>query len=206
MRRSVCRLPILFGTPCPIPGHSVLAAYCCAKRRPVLREARRADRSDKGPAAISAWPGPSGTADGRLAGRAKNVKERAILKVYLPMFVRKASHLCALLSLLGVTAGAETLTLNQGDHICLIGNALADRMQHDGWLETLICARFPKHDLVFRNLAFPGDEVALRHRSENFGSPDDWLAKTRADVIFAFFGFNETFNGQAGLEKFKPKL
>ena len=28
MRRSVCRLPILFGTPCPVPGHSVLAADC----------------------------------------------------------------------------------------------------------------------------------------------------------------------------------
>ena len=122
------------------------------------------------------------------------------------MFMRKASYLCALLYFLGVAAGAETLMLNQGDHICLIGNALADRMQHDGWLETLICARFPKHDLVFRNLAFPGDEVALRHRSENFGSPDDWLAKTRADVIFAFFGFNESFKGQAGLEKFKQNL
>jgi glucose/arabinose dehydrogenase len=122
------------------------------------------------------------------------------------MLMRKASYLCALLSFLGVTAGAETLTLHQGDHICLIGNALADRMQHDGWLETLICARFPKHDLVFRNLAFAGDEVALRHRSENFGSPDDWLTKTRADVIFAFFGFNESFKGQAGLEKFKQNL
>ena len=29
------------------------------------------------------------------------------------------------------------LELRKGDHICLIGNTLADRMQHDGWLETL---------------------------------------------------------------------
>ena len=83
--------------------------------------------------------------------------------------------------------------IKKGDHICLIGNTLADRMQHDGWLETLIVAKYPKHDLVFRNLAVAGDEVAFRHRSENFGSPDDWLTKTKADVIFAFFGFNESF-------------
>ena len=54
------------------------------------------------------------------------------------MFKRKVSYLCTLLSFLGVTAGAETLALNQGDHICLIGNSLVERMQHDGWLETRI--------------------------------------------------------------------
>src|SRR5438067_11800101 len=30
-------------------------------------------------------------------------------------------------------------------------------------------------------------------RSEGFGTADDWLKKTEADVIFAFFGFNESF-------------
>ncbi len=101
---------------------------------------------------------------------------------------------------------AAPLELKQGDHVCLIGNTLADRMQHDGWLETLICAKYPQHDLVFRNLAVAGDEIVTRHRSENFGSPDDWLTKTKADVIFAFFGFNESFKGAAGLDKFKQDL
>ena len=32
--------------------------------------------------------------------------------------------------------GADKLDLRQGDHICIIGNTLAERMQHDGWLET----------------------------------------------------------------------
>ena len=101
---------------------------------------------------------------------------------------------------------AQPLTLRQGDHVCFIGNALADRMQHDGWLETLIYARFPDYELVFRNLAASGDEVATWHRSENFGSRDEWLKKTQADVIFAFYGFNESFQGEAGLEKFKKDL
>src|ERR1051326_1916029 len=111
---------------------------------------------------------------------------------------------------LGATPGrasdAPALTLKPGDHICYIGGAVADRMQHDAWLETLVYARFPGHDLVFRNLAVSGDEVATWHRSENFGSRDDWLHKTKADVIFAFYGFNESFQGREGLEKFKADL
>src|ERR1700730_14440759 len=57
-------------------------------------------------------------------------------------------------------APAGQLELRKGDHVCIIGNALAERMQHDGWLETYLHARFPQHDLVFRNLGFSGDEVA----------------------------------------------
>jgi glucose/arabinose dehydrogenase/azurin len=99
-----------------------------------------------------------------------------------------------------------TLKLKKGDHIAIVGSALADRMQHSGHLETLIHAKHPQHDLVVRNLAFAGDEVATRHRSENFGSPDDWLKKVEADVVFAFFGYNESFAGYEGLEKFKSDL
>ena len=101
---------------------------------------------------------------------------------------------------------AAPLELKPGDHIAIVGNALADRMQHHGWLETLIAAKFPKHDLVFRNLAAAGDEVATWHRSENFGSRDEWLTKTKADVVLACYGFNESFGGDAGLDKFKQNF
>src|SRR5262245_9920275 len=98
------------------------------------------------------------------------------------------------------------LELQPGDHICVIGNTLADRMQHDGWLETLLHARFPKHQLTYRDLGFSGDELTLRLRSADFGSPDQWLTKCQADVVFAFFGYNESFAGPAGLDKFKKDL
>lgn len=121
--------------------------------------------------------------------------------------------------------------LKPGDHICIIGNTLAERMQHDGWLETLLHARFPKHHLVIRNLGFSADEITTRLRSMDFGTPDEWLSgvspipqprkltsrdhvranrfeltNTKADVIFAFFGYNESFAGEAGLPKFKQDL
>ncbi|MEY4923838.1 MAG: hypothetical protein RL598_357 [Verrucomicrobiota bacterium] len=98
------------------------------------------------------------------------------------------------------------ITLNLGARIAFIGNGLADRMQHAGALETLIHAKYPKHELVFRNLAVTGDEIVARARSKDFGTPDEWLSRTGTDVIFAFFGFNESFAGPAGLTKFKADL
>jgi putative heme-binding domain-containing protein len=101
---------------------------------------------------------------------------------------------------------AGSLEVGQGARISLIGNTLADRMQHDGWLETYFYSRFPRHDLVFRNLGFSGDELTLRLRSQSFGSPDEWLTRTKTDMVFAFFGYNESFAGKAGLPKFKNDL
>lgn len=103
-------------------------------------------------------------------------------------------------------AGAHAFEFQKGDHISIIGNTLADRMQHDGWLETLVQARLPDYRLVFRNLGFAADEITIRQRSEGFGSPDEHLTKQKTDVVFAFFGFNESFAGKDGIEKFKQDL
>lgn len=98
------------------------------------------------------------------------------------------------------------LSLNPGEHIAIIGNTLADRLQLHGSLETLIHARYPQHGLVIRNLAAAGDEVVVRARSKDFGSPDEWLAKVEANTVFAFFGFNESFAGPEGLPEFEADL
>src|SRR5262245_19619069 len=77
---------------------------------------------------------------------------------------------------------AAPFQLRAREHIGIIGNATAERLQYDGWLETLLHARFPKHELVVRNLGFSGDEIATRLRSRNFGSPDEWLQGHAAPV------------------------
>ena len=61
-----------------------------------------------------------------------------------------------------VAQGPGGMEIRSSDRISIIGNTLADRMQHDGWLETYIHSRFPLHDLVFRNLGFSADELNLR--------------------------------------------
>ena len=78
-------------------------------------------------------------------------------------------------------AGTPRLELHQGDHVCLIGNTLADRMQHSAWLETLIHQRFPDLDLTWRNLGFAGDELTMRHRSQDFG-PVEVLGEKRRSI------------------------
>src|SRR5262245_24543714 len=88
----------------------------------------------------------------------------------------KATALALLILVTVSNLQAAPLELKKGDHICVIGNTLADRMQHDGWLETYIQAGFPKHELVFRDLGFSGDEITTRIRSQWFGTPDEWLA------------------------------
>ena len=103
-------------------------------------------------------------------------------------------------------AEADLIEVKPGDHIAIIGNTLADRLQHDGWLESNLQARFPEHSLVIRNLGFSGDELKVRLRSDGFGSPDEWLTRTKADVIFAFFGYNESWAGKEGLDKFRKDL
>jgi len=90
-----------------------------------------------------------------------------------------------------------SLELPKGAHISVIGNTLADRMQHTGWLEATVHSRFPDHRLTIRNLAFSGDELTIRLRSAAFGEPDEWLAKNRTDVVCAFFGYNESYGGLA---------
>ena len=101
---------------------------------------------------------------------------------------------------------ASLVNVQKGDHISIIGNTLADRMQHDGWLETLLQTRFPRHELVVRDLGYSGDELMLRLRSDGFGSPDQWLKFDKTDIVFAFFGYNESYGGAGGLDRFKKDL
>jgi putative membrane-bound dehydrogenase-like protein len=101
---------------------------------------------------------------------------------------------------------AAGLSLEKGDHLCLIGNALGEGLQHHNQWETLLHQRFPRHELVVRNLCFPGDEAFLRLRSENFGEPDVHLRFSRASVVLMFFGLNESFAGEAGLAAFAADM
>ena len=108
--------------------------------------------------------------------------------------------------LISSPAIAADFELKKGDHICLVGNALCERMQHHNYWESLLQQRFPELQLSVRNLGFPGDEPYERIRSENFGDPDKHLGHSKASVVMYFFGFNESFDGDAGLAKFSSEM
>ncbi len=98
------------------------------------------------------------------------------------------------------------LKLNPGDHIALIGNTLLERSAEFGNFEALLQQQFPEHRLVIRCLAWSADEIGLQPRPANFADTEQHLTHEKADVIFAAFGFNESFAGEAGIEKFHRKL
>ena len=124
-------------------------------------------------------------------------------RILIPVFF---TLMISLLSGQSSRAAEPTLALRKGDRVTYIGNTMADRMQHSAWLETYIHSLYPELELTFRNLGYPGDELKLRSREENFGTPDQWLAKTKSSVIFCFFGYNEAFRGPAGLAGFRNDL
>ena len=119
--------------------------------------------------------------------------------------VRRLSFALGFAFTIPLPASAQ-LPLQQDDVVCLIGNALADRMQHDGWVETLIQSQMAGKKLSFRNLAVSGDTVTSRPRSKGVPTPEDYLARCKADAIFVFFGYNESFGGEAKLAQFKNDL
>lgn len=98
------------------------------------------------------------------------------------------------------------LHLNKGDRIALIGNTLFERSQAFGHFEALLQKQFPEHQLVVRHLAWSADELDLQPRPANFASTDQHLLHEKTDVIFAAFGFNESFAGEAGIAKFRRTL
>ncbi|MDG1895612.1 MAG: SGNH/GDSL hydrolase family protein, partial [Fuerstiella sp.] len=103
-------------------------------------------------------------------------------------------------------ATAAELQLNKGDHVCLVGNALGERLQHRNHWETSLHQSYPELQLVVRNLCFPGDEPFERIRSMDFGDPDSHLTHSKADVVVYFFGFNESFDGDQGLTEFAEQM
>jgi len=95
---------------------------------------------------------------------------------------------------LGAVTSGQALDLKKGEHVVLIGNSLAERMQHHGWLESYVQGSMAKKELVFRNHGFAGDKVNNRPRNQNFPSADAYLEVSKADVILAFWGYNESFD------------
>jgi mono/diheme cytochrome c family protein/glucose/arabinose dehydrogenase len=138
----------------------------------------------------------------------------------------------ALLLVQSCTQAPEpALTLQPNDRIALIGGNLCSRMLNFGDFETALHLRYPDYDLFIRNMcdggdtpgfrphsardsawAFPGardyqDEYAQHSDSEGFyPSPDEWLTDLEADIIVAFFGYSESFAGQAGLRTYRAEL
>ena len=150
------------------------------------------------------------------------------IKVAIPIV---AVVITGFVSLKFRASDTSALKLNKGAHIILVGNNLGSRMMNFGHFETEMYLRYPDSSLYIRNMcdggntpgfrphsgrsspwAFPGAEkfqTELARNSESQGfyeTPDEWISRHKADMIIAFFGFNESFQGKQGLENYKAEL
>ena len=135
---------------------------------------------------------------------------------------------CSLLAT--VLPATAQVAPKDGEHVVLIGNGMGERMNYFGSFETELQMRYPDKKLVVRNMCRSGDTAGFRphasrksqwafpgadkfnptlktHHGEGFfPTPDEWLTSAKADTILALFGYNESFNGPAGLENFKGEI
>ena len=127
----------------------------------------------------------------------------------------------------------DRIQLDEGARIVLMGNGLGSRMLHFGHFESGLHMRFPERRLFVRNMCDEGNTPSFRPHSgrayqlgfpgaEDFHAPysdgrlaegvghfeteEEWLTRLAPDVIIAFFGFNESFQGRRGLEHFRAEL
>ncbi|CAN5909719.1 hypothetical protein BH11VER1_BH11VER1_09710 [soil metagenome] len=82
---------------------------------------------------------------------------------------------------------------NKGDVVAILGNGLPDRMQHDGWMETLLQSALPEQQVRFRNMSISGDRPNSYPRSPGQISMTAYLQLVKPDVVFGFFGYNESY-------------
>lgn len=103
-------------------------------------------------------------------------------------------------------AATPRLELRANDRVILIGNTLAERQQYFNHFESLLLAAYPTMNLSVRNLGWSADTLTLQPRPLNFGDAAQHLTTYKADVMLAFFGANESFEGEAGVAQFEQDL
>jgi len=156
---------------------------------------------------------------------------KVLPKLTTVISVITASLMIAILFTQCKSDSSSQLQLSKGAHIILTGNNLGSRMVNYAFFETEMQLRYPDSMLYFRNMcdggetpgfrphsarnspwAFPGAEKYQTELATNSGSegffdmPDQWLTKHKADIIVAFYGYNESFLGEKGLNNYKMEL
>ncbi len=122
---------------------------------------------------------------------------------------------CCLLLLMGLSTtlltvqtatAADPFEFKQNDVVAIYGNGLADRMQHDPWVETVLQSKLKGVNVRFRNMSFSGDVVNKKPRNKGFTNDAEYLQHVAPNVVFTFYGYNESFAGPDGAEAYREEL
>lgn len=153
-------------------------------------------------------------------------KKAQIIRIYMNFHL-----LLPFLAIVPISiASAEPKAPASAERIVLIGNGLGERMVDHPYFEAGLQMAYPNEKLYIRDLCRPGDTAGFRphpsrksqwafpgaekfhpqhqiHKGEGqYPTPDEWLTNLKADTLIAFFGYNESFDGPAGIVNFKGEL
>ena len=101
---------------------------------------------------------------------------------------------------------SPAFAFQQNDLVAIYGSGLADRMQHDPWVEAVLQSHLQGKNVRFRTMSFSGDTVNSRPRDEGYTSEEEYLQHVAPSVIFSMFGYNESFAGPEGAESYQADL
>jgi putative membrane-bound dehydrogenase-like protein len=101
---------------------------------------------------------------------------------------------------------AGPFEFKQNDVVAIFGNGLADRMQHEPWVETVLQSQLKGTNVRFRNMSFAGDMVNRRPRNQGFTNDAEYLQHVGPDVVFTFYGYNESFAGPEKADGYRAEL
>lgn len=115
-------------------------------------------------------------------------------------------------------AHGETFELRDADRVVFLGNSFFERALNYGMIESRLSLAWPGKNIRFRNLGWDGDTVygharAGGRRRAVFGDPAegfermvDHLKSWSPTVVFLAYGYNESFDEEAGLGPFRAQL
>jgi lysophospholipase L1-like esterase len=117
--------------------------------------------------------------------------------------------LCALHSA-GSSLRAATFEFQDGDRVVLLGSTFIERAQRYGYIEAELTAALAGQGktVTFRNLGWSGDTVWAESRgifdppAEGYKRMIEQVKGLKPTVIVFYYGANEAYAGEAGLEPF----
>src|SRR5262249_48345032 len=103
---------------------------------------------------------------------------------------------------------------HQSERVVLLGDTLIEREQLYASIEQRLTVEYPDMNVIFRNLGWIADPpAAVSRASFDFEKPEkgferlkDQLTALQPTVVVLGYGMASSFDGQAGLGRFKTEL
>lgn len=107
---------------------------------------------------------------------------------------------------------ADPFGFKDGDRVVFLGSTLIEREQRYGYWELALTLKNRDKNVTFRNLGWSGDTVWGEARNGFDNNPKGFerlvalTKELKPTVVVVCYGHNESFDGEAGVEKFAKQL